>query len=73
MTIHRGPPEAALEQYSSVSSRITEGEASANWGTFIEDTFAEAFTMRAARIIITAHSLTWARHAATKLTDSPPR
>ena len=24
--------------------------------------------MRAARIIITAHSLTWARHAASKLT-----
>src|SRR4029453_979174 len=37
-------------------------------GTFIEDTFAEAFTMRAARIIITAHSLTWARHAGSKLT-----
>ncbi|HEU5153320.1 MAG TPA: formylmethanofuran--tetrahydromethanopterin N-formyltransferase [Gemmatimonadales bacterium] len=37
-------------------------------GTFIEDTFAEAFTMRAARIIITAHNLTWARHAAAKLT-----
>lgn len=37
-------------------------------GTFIEDTFAEAFTMRAARIIITARNLTWARHAATKLT-----
>jgi len=37
-------------------------------GTLIEDTFAEAFTMRAARIVITAHSLTWARHAASKLT-----
>jgi formylmethanofuran--tetrahydromethanopterin N-formyltransferase len=37
-------------------------------GTFIEDTFAEAFTMRVARIVITARSLTWAHHAATKLT-----
>jgi formylmethanofuran--tetrahydromethanopterin N-formyltransferase len=37
-------------------------------GTFIEDTFAEAFTMRVARVIITARNPTWARHAAAKLT-----
>jgi formylmethanofuran--tetrahydromethanopterin N-formyltransferase len=37
-------------------------------GTFIEDTFAEAFTMRVARIVITARTPTWARHAAAKLT-----
>ncbi|HEX5575646.1 MAG TPA: formylmethanofuran--tetrahydromethanopterin N-formyltransferase [Gemmatimonadales bacterium] len=35
---------------------------------FIEDTFAEAFTMRVARIIITAQSLRWVRAAAGKLT-----
>jgi formylmethanofuran--tetrahydromethanopterin N-formyltransferase len=35
---------------------------------FIEDTFAEAFTMRVARIIITAESLRWVRAAAAKLT-----
>ena len=35
---------------------------------FIEDTFAEAFTMRVARIIITAESLRWVRAAALKLT-----
>jgi formylmethanofuran--tetrahydromethanopterin N-formyltransferase len=37
-------------------------------GVFIEDTFAEAFTMRVARIIITARSDRWAREAALKLT-----
>ena len=37
-------------------------------GVFIEDTFAEAFTMRVARIIITARSPRWAREAALKLT-----
>jgi formylmethanofuran--tetrahydromethanopterin N-formyltransferase len=37
-------------------------------GVFIDDTFAEAFTMRVARIIITARSERWAREAALKLT-----
>ena len=37
-------------------------------GVFIEDTFAEAFTMRVARIVITAHSPRWVRAAALKLT-----
>jgi formylmethanofuran--tetrahydromethanopterin N-formyltransferase len=37
-------------------------------GVFIEDTFAEAFTMRVARIIITARSYRWVRAAAAKLT-----
>jgi formylmethanofuran--tetrahydromethanopterin N-formyltransferase len=37
-------------------------------GVFIEDTFAEAFTMRVARILITARSARWAREAALKLT-----
>lgn len=37
-------------------------------GVFIEDTFAEAFGMRAARIVITAHTLKWARTAGQKLT-----
>jgi formylmethanofuran--tetrahydromethanopterin N-formyltransferase len=34
----------------------------------IEDTFAEAFTMRVARVIITAGNLRWAREAALKMT-----
>jgi formylmethanofuran--tetrahydromethanopterin N-formyltransferase len=37
-------------------------------GVFIEDTFAEAFTMRVARIVITARSERWVRAAASKLT-----
>jgi len=37
-------------------------------GVFIEDTFAEAFTMRVARIVITARSNRWVRAAALKLT-----
>jgi len=37
-------------------------------GVFIEDTFAEAFTMRAARLVITASSPRWAMAAALKLT-----
>jgi formylmethanofuran--tetrahydromethanopterin N-formyltransferase len=35
---------------------------------FIEDTFAEAFGMRAARVIVTAKTMRWAREAATKVT-----
>jgi formylmethanofuran--tetrahydromethanopterin N-formyltransferase len=37
-------------------------------GVFIEDTFAEAFTMRVARIVITGRNQRWAREAALKLT-----
>ena len=37
-------------------------------GVFIEDTFAEAFGMRAARLVITARTIKWAREAALKLT-----
>lgn len=33
-------------------------------GTLIDDSFAEAFPMRGTRIVITAHNLSWARHAA---------
>ena len=37
-------------------------------GVAIEDTFAEAFTMRVARIVITGRNAKWAREAALKLT-----
>ena len=37
-------------------------------GVTIEDTFAEAFTMRVARLIITGRNAKWAREAAVKLT-----
>jgi formylmethanofuran--tetrahydromethanopterin N-formyltransferase len=37
-------------------------------GVAIEDTFAEAFTMRVARVVITGRTAKWAREAAIKLT-----
>jgi formylmethanofuran--tetrahydromethanopterin N-formyltransferase len=37
-------------------------------GTIVDDTFAEAFPMKATRIVITAHNLEWARHAAVAAT-----
>jgi formylmethanofuran--tetrahydromethanopterin N-formyltransferase len=37
-------------------------------GVLIDDTFAEAFTMRVARLVITASTPRWAREAALKLT-----
>jgi formylmethanofuran--tetrahydromethanopterin N-formyltransferase len=37
-------------------------------GVAIDDSFAEAFPMKATRLIITAHNLTWARHAAVSAT-----
>jgi formylmethanofuran--tetrahydromethanopterin N-formyltransferase len=37
-------------------------------GVAIDDSFAEAFPMKATRIVITAHTLEWARHAAVSAT-----
>lgn len=37
-------------------------------GTLIDDTFAEAFAMKATRLVITAHTPKWARNAALSLT-----
>ena len=37
-------------------------------GVSIDDTFAEAFPMKATRLVITAHNLTWAHHAAASAT-----
>ncbi|BAL27123.1 formylmethanofuran--tetrahydromethanopterin N-formyltransferase [Azoarcus sp. KH32C] len=37
-------------------------------GITIDDTFAEAFPMKATRLVITAHNATWANHAAVALT-----
>jgi formylmethanofuran--tetrahydromethanopterin N-formyltransferase len=54
--------------YRASRWRSDEGAAMNLRGAFIEDTFAEAFTMRVARIIITARSPRWAREAALKLT-----
>ena len=37
-------------------------------GVTIDDTFAEAFPMKATRVLITAHNETWARNAAVSMT-----
>jgi formylmethanofuran--tetrahydromethanopterin N-formyltransferase len=37
-------------------------------GVVIDDSFAEAFPMKATRIVVTAHTATWARHAAVAAT-----
>lgn len=37
-------------------------------GVFIEDSFAEAFPMKATRVIITAQNLAWAHHSARAMT-----
>lgn len=37
-------------------------------GVTIDETFAEAFPMKATRLVITAHNLEWARHAAVAAT-----
>ncbi len=37
-------------------------------GVSIDDGFAEAFPMKATRLLITAHTITWARHAAVAAT-----
>ena len=37
-------------------------------GVTIDDSFAEAFPMKATRIVITAHNLVWARHSAVAMT-----
>ncbi len=37
-------------------------------GVAIDDTFAEAFPMKAVRLVVTAHDMKWARHAAVSAT-----
>jgi formylmethanofuran--tetrahydromethanopterin N-formyltransferase len=46
---------------------MTEVTDPAN-GVVIDDTFAEAFAMKATRLLITAHTIEWARHAAVAAT-----
>ena len=47
---------------------MSAGDALIRNGVIVDDSFAEAFPMKATRIIITAHNLTWARHAAVATT-----
>jgi formylmethanofuran--tetrahydromethanopterin N-formyltransferase len=37
-------------------------------GVTVDDTFAEAFPMKCTRIVVTAHNIKWARHAANSAT-----
>jgi len=37
-------------------------------GVQVDDSFAEAFPMKATRVLVTAHNATWARHAAVSAT-----
>ena len=47
---------------------MSAGDALIRNDVIVDDSFAEAFPMKATRIIITAHNLTWARHAAVATT-----
>jgi len=62
MTATRSNDSAA-----ATPSGVDPGPASIR-GVTIDDTFAEAFPMRGARIVITATTSRWARQAATTMT-----
>src|SRR6185503_3183488 len=61
------PPFPARGRFSSGERLPAEGERHLR-GVRIVDTFAEAFDMRAARVVITARSASWARTAAQSMT-----
>src|SRR5256886_5877820 len=67
---HRGDKgrEAVLRRLRDGRLRELRGGAVKINDVTIEDTFAEAFTMRVARLVITGRTLGWAREAAVKLT-----
>ena len=52
----------------TTEGNVSEGAKIEVNGVPVEDTFAEAFDMKATRVIITAHSMQWARDAATAFT-----
>lgn len=54
-------------QETTSAMNTAPGSATVN-GVRIDDTFAEAFPMKATRVLITAHNETWARHAAVSMT-----
>jgi len=61
-----------LQRRAAVARRVLRGEfvseAREINGVVIDDTFAEAFPVKATRLIITAHNLAWAQHAAVSAT-----
>ena len=56
------PQETTSAMNTAPTSSVTRN------GVTIDDTFAEAFPMKATRVLITAHNETWARHAAVAMT-----
>jgi len=52
----------------TISAMNTAPRSATLNGVTIDDTFAEAFPMKATRVLITAHNETWARHAAVAMT-----
>ena len=56
------PQETTSAMNTAPTSSVTRN------GVTIDDTFAEAFPMKATRVLITAHNETWARHAAVSMT-----
>src|SRR5438034_5637601 len=68
------PPSPATCSASSTTTPVWRSPTTARSrdvkidGVTIEDTFADLFTMRVARLIITGRNAKWAREAAVKLT-----
>ena len=56
------PPQETTSAMNTAPNSVTRN------GVTIDDTFAEAFPMKATRVLITAHNETWARHAAVAMT-----
>ncbi len=56
------PPQETTSAMTTAPNSVTLN------GVTIDDTFAEAFPMKATRVLITAHNETWARHAAVAMT-----
>ncbi|MDO9599106.1 MAG: formylmethanofuran--tetrahydromethanopterin N-formyltransferase [Azoarcus sp.] len=52
----------------SAATATTGADAMERNGVRVDDTFAEAFPMKATRVLITAHNATWANHAAVAMT-----
>lgn len=58
---------SSLPQETTSAMEMAPNSVTRN-GVTIDDTFAEAFPMKATRVLITAHNETWARHAAVAMT-----
>lgn len=56
------PPQETTSAMNTAPKSVTLN------GVTIDDTFAEAFPMKATRVLITAHNETWARNAAVSMT-----